>query len=103
MAQTVLNFSIAPTDERLTSKSGEIVFGEYLKAVGVDKLCDTYLPQPGSNRGYAPFNFIQPLLLMLHSGGHSLDEIYDKIKRNNNLLNHVYKGFTASFYCLISV
>ena len=75
MAQTVLNFSIAPTDERLTSRSGEIVFGEYLKAIGVDKLCNTYLPQPGSNRGYDPFNFIQPLLLMLHSGGRSLDDI----------------------------
>ncbi len=75
MAQTVLNFSIASTDERLTTRSGEIVFGEYLKAIGVDKLCDTYLPQPQSNRGYAPFNFIQPLLLMLHSGGRSLDDI----------------------------
>ena len=43
MAQTLLNFSIASTDERLTSHSGEIVFGEYLKAIGVDKLCDRYL------------------------------------------------------------
>lgn len=75
MAQTLLNFSIASTDERLTSRSGEILFGEYLKAIGVDKLCDTYLPQPGSNRGYTPFNFIQPLLLMLHSGGRSLDDL----------------------------
>ena len=75
MAQTLLNFSIAPTDERLTLRSGEIVFGEYLKAIGVDKLCDTYLPQPQSNRGYAPFQFIQPLLLMLHSGGRSLDDL----------------------------
>ena len=75
MAQTVLNFSIASTDERLTSRSGEIVFGEYLKAIGVDKLCEAYLPQPQSNQGYAPFNFIQPLLLMLHSGGRSLDDL----------------------------
>ena len=75
MAQTVLNFSIASTDERLTSRSGEIIFGEYLKSIGVDKLCNTYLPQPKSNRGYAPFNFIQPLLLMLHSGGRSLDDL----------------------------
>lgn len=75
MAQTVLNFSIESTDERLTSRSGEIVFGEYLKAIGIDKLCDKYLPQPKSNRGYAPFNFIQPLLLMMHSGGHSLDDL----------------------------
>lgn len=75
MAQTVLNFTVSSTDERLTARSGEIFFGEYLKAIGVDKLCDSYLPQPKSNRGYAPFNFIQPLLLMLHSGGHSLDDL----------------------------
>jgi len=75
MAQSVLNFSIASTDERLTSHSGEIVFGEYLKAIGVDRLCDKYLPQPKSNRGYAPFNFIQPLLLMMHGGGRCLDDI----------------------------
>ena len=49
MAQTVLYFSIASTEERLTSCSGEIVFGEYLKAIGVDKLCDGYLPQAKSN------------------------------------------------------
>jgi len=75
MAQTLLNFSIASTEERLTSHSGEIVFGEYLKAIGVDRLCDKYLPQPKSNRGYAPFNFIQPLLLMMHGGGRCLDDI----------------------------
>ena len=75
MAQTILNFTIASTDERLTSRSGEIIFGEYLKAIGLDKLCDLYLPQPRSNRGYESFNFIQPLLLMLHSGGRSLEDI----------------------------
>jgi len=75
MAQILLNFSIESTDERLTSHSGEIVFGEYLKAIGVDRLCDRHLPQPKSNRGYAPFTFIQPLLLMMHGGGRSLDDI----------------------------
>jgi len=75
MAQTVLNFSIASTDERLTSRSGEIVFAEYLKSIGVDKLCNIHLPQPQSNSDYAPFSFIQPLLLMLHGGGRSLDDM----------------------------
>jgi len=58
MTQTILKFDIASTDERLTSHSGEIVFGEYLKAIRLDKLCDRYLPQPKSNRGFAPFSFI---------------------------------------------
>ena len=75
MAQGILNFSVEATNERLTPRAGEIVFGEYLKAIGVEKLCDLYLPHPKSNRGYAPYKFIQPLLLMLHSGGKSLDDI----------------------------
>ena len=62
MAQTLLKFSRASTDERLASQSGEIVFGEYLKAIGVNKLCDRYLAKSKSNRGYTPFYFIQPLL-----------------------------------------
>ena len=41
----------------------------------MDKLCDRYLPQPKSNRGYAPFNFIQALLLMMHSVGRCLDDM----------------------------
>jgi hypothetical protein len=75
MAQGVLNFSVEATHERLTPRAGEIVFGEYLKAIALDKLVDLYLPHPKSNRGYAPYRFIQPLLLMLHSGGKSLDDI----------------------------
>ena len=51
------------------------MIGECLKAIGLDKLVDRYLPQPKSDRGYGPFAFIQPLLLMLHSGGSSLDDI----------------------------
>jgi len=87
MAQSVLNFSIESTEERLTSHSGEIVFGEYLKAIGVDRLCDKYLPQPKSNRGYVPFTFIQPLLLMMHGGGRSLDDI--RMVRSDKALKEV--------------
>ncbi|HHE05765.1 MAG TPA: IS1380 family transposase [Epsilonproteobacteria bacterium] len=75
MTQNVLNFTVESTDERLTPRSGEIIFGEYLKAIGLEKLCNNYLPQSGSNRGFSPFTFIQPLLLMLHSGGRSLDDL----------------------------
>jgi len=75
MPQGVLNFSIEATKESLTSNAGTILFGEYLKATKIDKLCNTYLPSPQSNRGYLPFEHVQPLLLMLHSGGKSLDDL----------------------------
>ena len=89
MTQSVLNFTIESTDERLTPRSGEIVFGENLKAIGLDRLCDLHLPQPQSNRGYAPFNFIQPLLLMLHSGGKSLDDI--RVIKEDHAMREVLK------------
>ena len=75
MTQGVLNFSVESTNERLTPRAGEIVFAEYLKAIRFDRLCDTHLPQARSNKGYSPFTFIQPLLLMLHAGGRSLEDV----------------------------
>jgi len=75
MPQGVLKFSVEGTKESLTSNAGTILFGEYLKAIKIDQLCNTYLPLPQSNRGYTPFEHIQPLLLMLHSGGRVLDDL----------------------------
>ena len=75
MAQNVLNFTVEGTNEKLTPRAGEVVFGEFLKAIGVDRLCHKHLPLPQSNHGYHPYAFIQPLLLMLHSGGRYLEDI----------------------------
>jgi len=75
MAQSVLEFAVESTHERLTPRAGEAVFGEFLKAIGVDRLCHKHLPLPQSNRGYDPYTFIHPLLLMLHSGGRYLEDI----------------------------
>lgn len=75
MTQGVLSFSVEGTKESLTSNAGTILFGEYLKAIQVDRLCNAYLPLPQSNRGYMPFEHMQPLLLMLHSGGRVLDDL----------------------------
>ncbi len=75
MPQGVLNFSVESTKESLTSNAGTILFGEYLKAIKVDRLCDHHLPQTKSNSGYTPFEHIQPLFLMLHGGGRVLEDI----------------------------
>ncbi|BAF71438.1 transposase [Sulfurovum sp. NBC37-1] len=75
MPQGVLNFSVEGTKESLTSNAGTILFGEYLKATKIDQFCNAYLPLPQSNRGYMPFEHMQPLLLMLHSGGRVLDDL----------------------------
>jgi len=75
MAQSILNFTVESTNEKLTPRAGEAIFGEFLKAIRVDHLCNKYMPLPQSNRGYDPYTFIQPLLLMLHSGGRYLEDI----------------------------
>jgi hypothetical protein len=75
MTQTVLNFTVESSQEKLTPRAGEAVFAEFLKAIQIDRLCNKHLPSPGSNRGYAPYTFLQPLLLMLHSGGRYLEDI----------------------------
>ena len=75
MPQSVLNFTVESTDEKLTPRAGEIILGEFFKSIRLDRLCNQYLPKPQSNHGYQPFQIIQPLLLMLHSGGRSLEDI----------------------------
>jgi len=75
MTQSVLNFTVESTNEKLTPRAGEAILGEFLKAIRIDRLCNKYLPLPQSNRGYDPYTFIQPLLLMLHSGGRYLEDV----------------------------
>jgi len=75
MTQGVLNFTVESTDERLTPRAGAAVLGEYFKAIGLEHLCNSHFPTPGSNHGYRPFEILQPLLLMLHSGGRVLEDI----------------------------
>lgn len=73
--QTILNFDIARTDEKLTPRTGVAIFGEYLKGMNFEALCNTNIPNSLSSKAYNPFEFIFPIVLMLHSGGRVLDDI----------------------------
>ena len=75
MPQTILNFNIESTNEKLTPRTGVAIFGEYLKGMNLEMLCNTNLPLAKHPNGYTPFEFIYPLILMLHSGGRVLDDI----------------------------
>jgi len=75
MPQTILNFNIKSTNEKLTPRTGVAILGEYLKGMNLEKLCNANLPKAKRNNGYSAFEFIYPLILMLHSGGHFLDDI----------------------------
>lgn len=75
MTQTILDFDLTTTNERLTPRAGTIILGEYIKGLGLEDLCNTNLPLPLNHKGYNPFEFIYPLILMLHSGGRVIDDI----------------------------
>ncbi len=75
VAQTVLPFKLEITKDEITAHAGLAVFGEFLHAMGIPGLVDRHLPGPGSGAGYRPSRFVEPLLLMLHGGGRSLEDL----------------------------
>jgi len=75
MTQTILNFKLQCTHEKLTPRTGVTILGEYLKGINLEQLCNDNLPKAKRNNGYSAFKFIYPLILMLHSGGRFLDDI----------------------------
>lgn len=75
MTQTILNFKLETTNEKLTPRTGVVILGEYLKGMGLENFCNKNLPISNHHKAYSPFEFIYPLILMLHSGGRVLDDI----------------------------
>ena len=84
MLQRVLPFKLETTKERITPHAGLAIFGEFIHATGIIPQLNRELPSPGSNRGYQPALFVEPLLLMLNGGGRSLEDLR-KIKADKGL------------------
>jgi hypothetical protein len=73
--QTVLQFKIESTKEQLTAHGGLALLAEFHHGLGLRRLCDQYLPPPGSNRAYAPSTFVESLVLLLQAGGQTLEDL----------------------------
>lgn len=73
--KNILNFNIEATKEKLTPRSGVIIFGEYLKGLELEALINKSLPSTNHHSAYNSSEFIYPLLLMLHSGGRVINDI----------------------------
>ncbi len=84
MTQRVLPFKLECTNDTITAHAGLVMFGEFIHALGLPDLINRELPKPGSPRGYKPARFIEPLLLMLHGGGRSLEDLR-QIKNDSGL------------------
>jgi len=75
MLQCVLPFKLETTNDKITPYAGLAIFGEFIHATGLLQQINNEMPAPGSNRGYQPSLFVEPLLLMLHGGGRSLEDL----------------------------
>lgn len=75
MLQSVLPFKLETTNDKITPYAGLALFGEFIHATGLIQQINNEMPAPGSNRGYQPSLFVEPLLLMLHGGGRSLEDL----------------------------
>jgi len=75
IAQTVLPFKLEITYDTMTAHAGLALAGEYAHALDLPRTLDRLLPKPGSGAGYAPSDFVMPLILMLQGGGRSLEDL----------------------------
>ncbi len=75
IAQTVLPFKLEMTRDTLTAHAGLALVGEYAHALELPRTLDREMPGPGSGAGYDPSDFVMPLVLMLHGGGRSLEDL----------------------------
>lgn len=75
ITQGKLPFKLEITDEEITPRSGLALYAEVLRAFRIEDGVEEHLPQPGSNRGYKPWRFVEPLLLMLYGGGRHIEDL----------------------------
>jgi hypothetical protein len=77
-SQMILAFKLTTSDESLTAHAGlvlfdDVLFDEYLEAMGIAGLINHELPGAGSAAGYDPSAHVAPFVLMLAGGGRTLE------------------------------
>jgi len=84
IAKNILGYKLGTTRDELTPHAGLVLFGEFARGIGLLDFVNEHLPKPGSNKGFKPSAYVYPLVLMLHGGGRSLEDIRE-IKRDKGL------------------
>jgi len=73
--QKLLPIKFERSDDEVTSRSGLVLFDEFIKAFGLKRVLGRHMPLPGSNRGFKPWRYIEPLVLMLYGGGRHIEDL----------------------------
>ncbi|NIS68825.1 MAG: IS1380 family transposase, partial [Proteobacteria bacterium] len=84
MRQRVMPLKLERTEEGVIARSGLVLFGEFMEAMGVDSLIERQLPKPCSGRGYEPIRYIKPLSMMLYGGGEAIEDVRE-IREDDSL------------------
>jgi len=74
-AQLILPYKLDTTNDLLTSRAGLLAIAQLMDTLSLTEHIDHHFPQPKSNRGYQPSEFIQALILMQHEGSFHLEDI----------------------------
>lgn len=73
--QSVLPFKLERTEEKVTARSGLVLYGEFMKGIGLGAIVDRHMPRAGSGRGFKAISYIEPLSMMLYGGGEAIEEV----------------------------
>ena len=68
-------YEIEATDEPLIARGGLVLPYEMARALKLPQIIDREMPAAGSGHGYHPSQFVMPLILMLHGGGKTLEDL----------------------------
>ncbi len=71
----ILPYKLDTTNDLLTSRAGLLAIAQLMDSLSLAERIDQHFPQPKSNRGYKPSEFIKTLILMQHEGSFHLDDI----------------------------
>jgi len=74
MADSILPFSLAKSNEKLTGRGAIATVDEFDKAIGLFEKVDRDLPAPGSNRGIDPSGYVRTLIYHFSEGGRHIEE-----------------------------
>jgi len=75
LPQTILPFKLEISDEKLTARAGLALVAESAEGYGLRLDFEKHLPRPGSNRGHEAWTFGRAVLLMLHGGGRTMEDM----------------------------
>jgi hypothetical protein len=70
-----LPYKLDTTKDLLISRAGLLVIADLMETLRFDDHIDQHVPQPNSNRGFHPSDFIKARVLMQHEGSYHLDDI----------------------------